>query len=464
MTRRKNESRLERVSVALRAYSKINHALIQSATEDELLRSVAEILNEAGDYGLVWIGVAEDNPQRTVRIVVAAGAAQGYVRELPLSWEAGPLGMGPVGRCLRGEGICVSQDFLHDPNCAPWRNLAKTYDLHAAVCFPLSFDDATRAVLTVYRRRRPGFAAAEIKLLAKLAEDVAFGVRSLRRRRKEEIAREARRHMEEQTQHAGKTESVGRLSGAIAHEFNNLLTIISGQTELLSMDLKGKQLDRAQKVRSSVRRAADLTRQLSSFSQQKRHPRRETDLRVLLDGLSPELQRLLKNGVRLTCQSCPEPWSVRIDHVQVEYIIKLMVASAMDAMPGGGNLSVIVANCSLPGDPDIPEECVPAGRYTMLCITDTGNGVYPGLRTRLVEPVFRPTPLERSMGLTLTMIHEVVHENAGILCLRSTPESGTCIRIYFPALAPAEETAPEGKIANMEQVLKQLPTRSALIN
>ena len=462
------ESRLERVSVALRAYSRVNRALIHSTNEQDLLQRVVEILNESGDYGLVWIGVPVDDEACSVRIIAAAGPARDYIQSLPLSWAAGKLGEGPVGRCLRGEGISVSSDFQNDPRCTPWHSLARMYNLHAAVSFPLNFGGSSRAVLTLYRQDKPGFATPELTLLTELAEDISFGVTALRTRKAAELERAARERLEFQLLRATKTETVGRLSGAIAHEFNNLLTIISGQTELLSMDLEGKQLDRALKVKSSVRRATDLTRQLSSFSQQKQQPRTETTLNALLEHLASDLDRLLKNGVLLVHELCEKPWRVRVDRVQMGQLIKLMVNNSIEAMPNGGTVVIGVTNCTLPGDPDIAEGCIPAGRYALLSITDTGNGICPGMKTRLLQSDFTPTPLERGMGLTLTMVHEMARENGGILFVRSTVESGTSFRIYFPIVEGDDAVAPVParvtELSGLEQVLKQLPSSSAHIN
>ncbi|MDR3762495.1 MAG: GAF domain-containing protein [Acidobacteriota bacterium] len=464
--KRTKQSRLERISVALRAYSKVSRALLHSSSEQELLQSIVGILNDAGDYGLVWIGVAEDNPQHSVRIVAAAGQERDYLASLPLSWGRNPLGFGPVGRCLRGEGICVSSDFLGDPSCMPWREMARLYDLRAIACLPLVFDSASHAVLTVYRKQEMGFAQQEINLLSELAEDVSLGVQAMRTRQLAEANLVARQQLDDQQSRNNKTEAVGQLSRAIAHEFNNLLTIISGQTELLSMDLNGKQLDRAQKVRNSVRRAADLTRHLSTFSQHEQLPPAETTLHALLNKVTPEVERMMRNGVHFASQCCESPWNVRISAPAVEQLIKLIASSAVDAMPAGGQLTIAIANCTLPGDPELPEGCVPPGRYAMLSVSDTGNGAYPGIRSRLMEPAFRTTPLERGMGLTLTLIHELAQENGGIVCVRSTPETGTCFRVYFAAAAQdalADEARAE-QLSRMKQSLQDLPASSTSIN
>ena len=428
-------NQLKRMNFALKAHTRVNQALIHCSEECQLLQNVVDILIQVSDYGLAWIGVPEDDIKRSVRVVACAGVSKAYLEDLELSWGDGALGQGPIGRSLRGEGICLVHDLSTDPDCVPWRDAMARYRLRSLACFPLLAEDRIAATLAVYTRKQ-SIAAEEVELLAELAEDLAYGIRSIRARKQAEEERTAREQLETQLRRSQKLEAVGRLASAIAHEFNNLLTVIAGQTELLSLDMDGKHLERIQKVSAAARRAAELTRQLSSFSQQKARAPQLTTLNALIQGLSLNLDPATRGKVELKYQLCPDAWPLRIDGPQVEQVVKLLVATAVAAMPAGGCITIESANCDVSHHENAGRESMPQGRYVSLGVS------YPGVtpRVRLVEPFFATKPLARGMGLRLAMIYELVKENQGVICAKSTTETGTCFRVHFPANEMQSET------------------------
>jgi PAS domain S-box-containing protein len=192
------EEDLRRVSRALRVLSACNQAVVRAASEDDLYREVCDAITGVGNYPMAWIGFPENEPEKPVRVVRAAGRGKGYLDSVHVSWGDGPLGQGPVGTCLRTGRITLCNDTGNDPHFAPWLEAARPYGFKALMALPLWCEGAIFGALTIYACEGDAFHSEERRLLEELAGDVSYGVQTRRRRLEQERAEKALRLSEQE--------------------------------------------------------------------------------------------------------------------------------------------------------------------------------------------------------------------------------------------------------------------------
>jgi PAS domain S-box-containing protein len=180
--RRRAETELLRANRALRAVNACNQVLVRATDEQELLRAICQAIVTEGGYRLVWVGMAEHDKARSIRPAAQAGFETGYVESLRLSWADNERGRGPTGRAIRTGRLAVCRDMATDPDFAPWRADAVKRGYASSMVLPLKSDGETFGALSIYAVEPDAFDAEEERLLTSLAEDLAFGMSSLRNR------------------------------------------------------------------------------------------------------------------------------------------------------------------------------------------------------------------------------------------------------------------------------------------
>ena len=158
------------------------HALLRAEDEAELLDSICRIAVEEAGYRLAWVGFAEDDPERTVRPVAEVGHDAGYSGSIPVTWGDTALGQGPTGRAIRTGRPVVGRSFVTDPELAPWRDEALQHGFASSVALPLRLDGGSFGALSIYATTPDAFSAQDVELLTGLADDLAFGITTLRTR------------------------------------------------------------------------------------------------------------------------------------------------------------------------------------------------------------------------------------------------------------------------------------------
>jgi PAS domain S-box-containing protein len=236
---------------------------------------------------------------------------------------------------------------------------------------------------------------------------------------------------EEQLRQTAKMDAIGQLTGGIAHDFNNLLTVIRGNLELLE-DLLADDTNLLEVV-GLAHRAADsasgLTHQLLAFA--RRQPLSPSDIDVgrLIDRIAGLLRRTLGPGTVIEINQEPDLWTARVDRTQLENAILNLAINARDAMPGGGRLTIGMANRS------IETGAVPgigAGDYVQVAISDTGCGIAADMLPKVFEPFFTTKPVGAGTGLGLSMVYGFVKQSGGHAAIVSTPGKGTTVELLVP--------------------------------
>jgi PAS domain S-box-containing protein len=180
--RRRSEQALLNVNRALRALSNCNEVLIHARDEAQLLHDMCRIIVEIAGYHLAWVGFAEHDAKKTVRPVAHAGYDEGFIERASITWADNKEGSGPAGMAIRTQKTWVIQDTLTDPTYAPWRNNAEKIGYGSVAAFPLASFGKVLGALCIYSSTTNGFEEEEVQLLGELADDLAFGIVTLRTR------------------------------------------------------------------------------------------------------------------------------------------------------------------------------------------------------------------------------------------------------------------------------------------
>ena len=251
-----------------------------------------------------------------------------------------------------------------------------------------------------------------------------------------------RNELRTRLRHAQKLESIGRLAGGIAHEFNNLLTVIIGNIDLLLAETRPADPGRLEleQVRDAAGRAARLTSQMLGFA--RRQIIRPTVLN--LNHLILDVESMLRGGVgeevQIVTNPGPDLGLVRMDPSQVEQLLVNLAVNARDAMPGGGSLTIETRDAEVTRPP-AAEPGVTPGPYVVLSVADTGVGMDEATMAHLFEPFFTTKPPGQGAGLGLATCYGIVRQNHGFMQVTSRPGSGTRFDIYLPRAPEAGEPA-----------------------
>ncbi len=241
---------------------------------------------------------------------------------------------------------------------------------------------------------------------------------------------------QEQLRQAQKMEAIGRLAGGVAHDFNNLLCIINGYSDIL---LQRAAEDSTREMLVEIKKAgelsASLTRQLLAFSRRQVLTPKLLDLNAVIRNIEKMLRRVIGEDVELVTNLSAGLGIIEADPGQIEQVVMNLAVNARDAMPGGGKLTIETSNLLISTGEASAHTDVPAGRYVVLSVQDTGCGMTAEIKARIFEPFFTTKGPGKGTGLGLATIYGIVKQSGGHIEVESEPGNGTRFRIYLPRAA-----------------------------
>jgi two-component system, cell cycle sensor histidine kinase and response regulator CckA len=244
-----------------------------------------------------------------------------------------------------------------------------------------------------------------------------------------------KKRLQEQLSHARVMESVGRFAGGVAHEFNNLLTAILGNSEFALKSLSGNDPVREdiEEIRTAAKRAAELTRTILTFSRIQPGSPKVLDLDEVIREMNDSIRSIVGGEVEFHLRPSNSPHMVAADPNQIELLIENLVKNARDAMPEGGVLTIETENVAVDEHRSRSEPGTPPGQYVAMKVIDTGGGMEKAILNRIFEPFFTTKPVGRGQGLGLSTCYGIVRQNHGSIGVSSKPGRGSTFTVLLPA-------------------------------
>jgi len=243
-----------------------------------------------------------------------------------------------------------------------------------------------------------------------------------------------RKTLETHLRESQKMESIGQLAGGVAHDFNNILTVIIGYCNLLELDsdVTPQQRDALAQIMAASEKAAQLTRGLLAFSRKQVMDPKRTDLNDIVHHVQKFLLRIIGEDIQFKLTVKERHLAVKVDSGQIEQVLINLATNARDAMPKGGQLSIETSVHEIGGSLQDAYGDVPHGSYAVVTVTDTGSGMDDEVRSKIFEPFFTTKEVGQGTGLGMAIVHGIVKQHKGFIDVASTPGVGTIFRIYLP--------------------------------
>ncbi len=405
----------------------ISRILVESSTVEQtapkLLQGFCETLG--WDVGLLW---RMDNREGLLRCAEIWSNPNVQADEFKTrTWEMTiARGAGLAGCAWANDRPAWIREIVGDANFLN-ASIPAQIGLHSAFAFPISIGNGVGAVVEFFSLAVREQDDALLRTCANLASQLGQFFE--------------RKRVEDHLLQSQKMETVGKLAGGIAHEFNSIMTAIIGHSELLLIDLPPESplCGNARQIRQSADRAAALTRQLLAYGRKQILQPKILDLNSILAGMENVLRHLAGNKGDVCITPGAGLKAVKADAGQIEQVIVNIAMNAADAMPNGGTLSLETANITLDEAYVSHFPGLKAGEYVMLAITDTGVGMSEAVKTRVFEPFFSTKPVGQGTGLGLATCYGIIKQSGGHISVYSEPARGSTFKIYLPQVdAPAQ--------------------------
>lgn len=281
--------------------------------------------------------------------------------------------------------------------------------------------------------------------LGRLVPSVHRALRELEERAERKRVEQALRQSEKQLRQAQKLEAIGRLAGGLAHDFNNILTVIMGHSQTLLAEMPEQDARRLKvsEMQQAGDRAARLIRQLLTFSRPEPAKPDILSINQVIRNFETMMRRLLGEDLELTLELSQQDLHIKADHAQVEQVLMNLVVNARQSMPHGGRILIQTTTAQLKTAPMYSTRSFTSGTFVRLSVADTGNGMPPHVLSHIFEPFFTTKPNKAGTGLGLSTIYGIVTHNGGGIDVYSQVGEGSRFEVYFPCVTArryAQET------------------------
>jgi PAS domain S-box-containing protein len=418
--------RYERQEAALTKLTKSN----VSAPDDftEIVRGMTEVVASTLSVALVAVWRHDEGGTVTQCQDLFTRPEGTHSDGLSLSQDACPA----YFKALAGVEVLAVTNARSDPRTSELsESLLVPYGITSVMCVPIRSRGATAGVLSCKhvgepRRWMPdeqAFALAVANLLSTL------------------LAQSERQRLEQQLRQAQKLEAIGRLAGGVAHDFNNILTVILGRAEEVASDerVPDDLRDSVADLSQNAQRATALTRQLLAFSRRQAIEVRNVDLNSLVANVTRLLHRVLGEDIVVTFTYSGQPLAVRADPGMIEQVLLNLAVNARDAMPAGGKLSIDTSFVDLSATE--PSRAGSPGSWACIRVKDNGAGIAPEHLPHIFEPFFTTKDIGKGTGLGLATTYGIVQQHGGWIEVESQIGRGSEFRVFFPHVGAATPIA-----------------------
>ena len=419
------EQRIAHLNRVLRSMRDVNQLILRQRNPETLIHETCRILvkNRGYSSALMILSNEKDRPisWATAGIATTVAALNTMLEkgELPPCCNAFTKDQ-PMLIEERG-GVCAK--------CLLTEASFNTYSL----CAKLIYEKSTFGYIIAALDSEIGLDQEERHMFAEMAEDLAYALAVLQMEKAHDTSEQKRKALEKELLRAQKLESVGRLAGGVAHDYNNMLSIIIGYTELALQKLAPTNLAYADltEVLKAANRSADITRQLLAFARQQTIAPKVLDLNETIENMLKMLHRLIGENIDIAWLPAVKLWPIKIDPVQVDQILANLFLNARDAITGVGKVTIETGNTSF--DTSYCQDHVGfvPGEYVLLAVSDDGSGMTTETINKVFEPFYTTKKMGKGTGLGLATVYGIIKQNGGFINIYSEPDVGTTIKIYF---------------------------------
>ena len=427
--KKENEKSLSSVNRALMTLNAASHELLHTTDETVLLNNICKIISNMTGYLMAWVGYVEHNEEKRVCPVAEAGFEEGYLNSANITWADTERGRGPGGTAIRTREPCIINNVHTDERFKPWREQAEKRGYASVIGLPLIVEHEVLGVLLIYSAQTNSFDEDEIHLLSKLADELAFGIVTIRTRSNHD-------QLQVQLRQSQKMEAIGQLTGGIAHDFNNILATIMGYAGLAKMRCvieEGSKLkDYLNEIYKAGERARDLVEQMLSFSR----GGSKKSVPLQLTGLVQETLKMLRStipaSINISVQEDNELPQVFVDPVQVHQVVMNLCINARDSIGSKGHILLGLHRRKI--NQQVCDSCHHNidGDYVELSVSDNGGGIDKASLSRMFDPFYSTKDIGKGTGMGLSMVHGIIHEHDGHIIVKSSPGEGATFKLLFP--------------------------------
>lgn len=424
---KRSEQRIDHLNRVLRAIRDVNHLIVHERDPEMLIREACRLVVHHRGYASALIVLTDDTHK-------------------PVSWAESGLGgvfepmtamfvRGQLPPCCASwpspDGLLLIDD--REKVCGDCPALTAYPDLDA-LCVRLVHDGVTFGYFIVSIGHRLAGEEEERALYSEMATDLAYALSFSKLEKARETAEQERRSLENQLRQAQKMESVGRLAGGVAHDFNNILGVIMGSAELaMEKTAADDPLNEFLKdIFNAANRSTKITRQLLAFARQQPISPQVIDLNDTVESMLKMLRRLIGEDIDLAWLPETVLWPVRMDPSQLDQILANLCVNARDAITDVGRVTIETDRVTFDEDYCAGHVGFIPGDFIMLAVSDDGCGMDKATLDIIFEPFFTTKELGQGTGLGLSTVYGIVKQNDGFINVYSEPEKGTTFKIYLP--------------------------------
>ena len=425
--RKRAEQRVEHLNRVLRAIRDVNQLIVRERDPETLIREGCRLMVDNRGYASALIILKDEENRFNMWAGSGLTSSSEKLSEMLKREEKPPC----CDLASDTTDTIVIDDRYSICGSCP---LASEIHKSPSLCVKLSHEGSTFGYLIAALDDNDWIDEEEISLFAEMAGDFSFALSFILLGQDHQISERKRESLESQLLTAQKMEAVGNLAGGVAHDYNNMLSIIIGyaETALEKLNLEDPLYDDINEILAAGKRSADITRQLLAFARQQTTAPKVLDLNDNIEGMLKMLRRLIGEDIDLAWLPGTDLWSVKIDPSQLDQILANLCVNAKDAIAGVGKVTIETKNAVFDTEYCADHAGFVPGEYVSLTVSDTGSGIPRDMLDKIFEPFFTTKKLHQGTGLGLSTVYGIVKQNNGFISVYSEPEEGTTLRIYVP--------------------------------
>ncbi len=391
------------------------------------LEKIVQVVTDALGFPIVAIEFYHQNREEMELVAISGASLPSNSSFLRVRVDQTPSGTVAVTGMPMVE---TSIKKRTEPEFEPLRELG----VQTFLCVPMVAESTILGTLSMSSQEVIALTERSVAMAKSLANFIAFIIEHKR-------SRDERTRLESQLQQAQKMEAVGRLAGGVAHDFNNMLGVILGQTELLlsTADPDKPLFSALQEIRKAAKSSANLTRQLLAFARKQTIAPKVVDLNNVVESMIKMLQRIIGEDIHLIWLPGNNLWRVMVDPGQIDQILANLCVNARDAIEGVGRVTIQTSNSTFDERYCDEHPGFTSGEYVSLAIRDSGCGMDKQTLANIFEPFFTTKGMGKGTGLGLSTVYGIIKQHNGFIIVDSRPGKGSEFKLYFPRHAAGEE-------------------------